>query len=572
MSSRGPGGGCGVIVANGLWFLSCLPGLIAFRLACRNVKRAQTRILFRFLARNARTELGQRLRFAAIRSVEDFKALPLTEHEDYVAAIERIAAGRAACLTADPVEVLLPTSGSTQGTKLIPCTRSLRNEIRAAVDPWIGALYLAYPSLLAGRQYWSLSPTTPCRNAPGSRVPTGFPDDAEYLGPLQRRLARRLFAVPPALSRVADRDAFEYLTLLFLLRESNLRLISVWHPSFLTTLVQRIPGQLPAIVKGVAAGTIGPEVVPDPDLRRRLCAELAPDPRRAAFLGGLDVSRRDFPGRIWPRLRVISCWTEGWSGPWLGELAAAFPGVAIQGKGLTATEGIVSFPLGRTGRKPCAVRSHFHEFIDTENGAVRNAWELQAGKTYAVVLTTGGGLCRYRLHDLVSVTGFIHQAPCLAFLSRDNLTSDLVGEKLNGRHVEESIRAVERQLGLRFAFAMLAPALPEAGDLPGYVLYAQADNAQAVDWARVAASLENLLHENYHYRHARCISQLQALRVFCVEGNATEAYRAFLIRQGLKAGDIKFTALSGHSAWMSVFAGRAQQQPAAPREGEHGRS
>ena len=228
-----------------------------------------------------------------------------------------------------------------------------------------------------------------------------------------------------------------------------------------------------------------------------------------------------WPQTVWPRLRMISCWTDGVAEPWTSELAACFPRVAIQGKGLTATEGMVSFPLGRSGKKVCAVRSHFLEFIDPESGKIHHAWDVEAGKEYTVILTTGGGLYRYRLHDLVRVTSFFNQAPCLSFISRDNLVSDMVGEKLNARHVEETLRRVEKELGHRFLFAMLAPV--QDGPRAGYALYAQPAGNAEPDFQRAAALLEIELCRNFHYRHARRMSQLEPARDLshCREGRGS---------------------------------------------------
>ena len=543
----------GVLLANLLWFLSCLPGWLAFLLASLNVKRTQTRILQGILRRNAATEWGRARRFASVRSGDDYGSIPLTEYEAYAACLQKVRDGEASVLTRAPVELLQPTSGSTAATKLIPYTRSLRREFRAAIDPWIASLYLAHPAVLLGRHYWSISPATRPLQEPSGSVRVGFADDAEYLGVFQRFLSRALFAVPPEVARVANPDAFEYLALLFLLRERNLRIISVWHPSFLTVLTRGIPGRLSAIAQDIERGEIAASVDLPHDLRRELNAGLSAHPARARELRTIDTARPDFPACLWPRLRVISCWTEGRSEPWLTELASQFPHAAIQGKGLTATEAIVSFPIGAAGRKVCAIRSHYFEFVDAATGQIKRAWEVQPGAEYSVVLTTGGGLYRYRLHDVVRVTGFFNRAPCLEFISRDNLVSDVVGEKLNGKHVEESIRRVEASCRVRFAFAMVAPAL--GARTAGYVFFVQSADGAVLDSRRAGGLLEEELNRNFHYHHARELSQLQPLRVFRIEGDGGAAYRRHRMEKGVRPGDIKFIALSPESGWGSVFEG-----------------
>ena len=45
---------------------------------------------------------------------------------------------------------------------------------------------------------------------------------------------------------------------------------------------------------------------------------------------------------------------------------------------------------------------------------------IQRGGTYSVILTTGGGLYRYQLHDLVEVTGFVGRCPLVRFLGKED--------------------------------------------------------------------------------------------------------------------------------------------------------
>ena len=127
---------------------------------------------------------------------------------------------------------------------------------------------------------------------------------------------------------------------------------------------------------------------------------------------------------VWPRLRVVSCWGDAQATLPARELQRRLPGVVVQSKGLLATEAFVSIPF--RGAHPVAIRSHFYEFID-DGGAVRLAHELQRGGSYRVVVSTGGGLGRERLGDLVEGDGFVDHTPSLRFLGRSGNVSALCG-------------------------------------------------------------------------------------------------------------------------------------------------
>ena len=92
------------------------------------------------------------------------------------------------------------------------------------------------------------------------------------------------------------------------------------------------------------------------------------------------------------------------------------PRVHIQPKGLLATEAIVTLPFRCL--TPLAVRSHFFEFL--RDGRPYLAHQLVPGEVYSVVVTTGGGLYRYRLEDKVQVNGFVERTPSLAFLGKED--------------------------------------------------------------------------------------------------------------------------------------------------------
>src|SRR5262249_44464519 len=187
---------------------------------------------------NAATAFGQALQLDQIRSYADFtRRVPLASYDSLEPWIERIRQSEPNVLTRDPVTHLVPTSGSTGARKLIPFTNGLQREFNAAIGPWLVDLQRQFPGLLGGPAYWSVTPALQAPSDEPSVVPIGFDADTAYLGGTRRRLAEAVMAVPPHAQRVRTLDEFRFQTLLHLLRCRELRLISVWHPSFLTLLL-----------------------------------------------------------------------------------------------------------------------------------------------------------------------------------------------------------------------------------------------------------------------------------------------------------------------------------------------
>ena len=317
-------------------------------------------------------------------------------------------------------------------------------------------------------------------------VSPGADSDEEALGPLQRRLVRIVQAVPPTVRLASDLDAFRRETLAHLMRCRTLSLISVWHPSFLELLV-------PHDVDTVAT---------------------------------------------WPRLRVISCWADANAAGAAAALGRRFPHATIQPKGLLSTEGVVSIPFD--GANALAYRSHFFEFRDGEH--VRLGSELQQGRRYGVLLTTGGGLYRYDTEDVVEVTGFRDACPLLRFVGRADHVSDHFGEKLNEIFVHERLELALSDIA--HAFAMLAC------DHDAYVLYIESP-ASDDELQHATHALEQSLRQAFHYDHCRRLGQLGALRFLRVHAGAATYLRERAATQRL--GDIKIPALDREQGWSERY-------------------
>ena len=264
----------------------------------------------------------------------------------------------------------------------------------------------------------------------------------------------------------------------------------------------------------------------------------------AAELERLDPRR---PETIWPRLRQISCWTDGQAAGAARDLAAWFPNVELAPKGLIATEAFVSLPF--EGARPLAVRSHVFEFIDA-SGNVLEVDDLTLGGEYSVVVTTGGGLYRYRLNDRVRVDGFVRRTPSIVFVGKEDYVSDLVGEKLSEGFVASVLATVFRTTGAQPAFALLAPERTEHGHR--YTLFVES-RVEAMP-RTLDAGVERQLRANPHYDLARRLGQLEPLAVCFVGAAAHEVFLSHGVRSGAALGGVKPSCLSTDTGWRSRFA------------------
>ncbi len=492
---------------------------------CEGIQR---RHLQRLLTTNSNTDYGREYGFADIASITNYQnQVPLTRYEDYEPFIEKIAAGQDRVLTTDDVLLFEPSSGSTASRKLIPYTPAIKQEFSCAVAPWIGSLYRQYPAIHNGRAYWSISPPSVEFRRYGVKN-VGFDDDSAYLGACAKTVFPWLAVVPGQLAQTQDTWDFRRRTVASLLAAEDLALISVWSPSFLRLLLEWY--------------------LANPEAAYAALAELHPNRagRRIAELEAIGTDENLFE-RIWPRLTVISCWADAASFPEAQRLQSFFQSTPIQGKGLLATEAFVSFPFDPNNDPVLAIGSHFFEFLSLQGDSVP-AHEVEKGRTYSVIVSTGSGLYRYRLGDQVEVTGFLGTVPTLRFVGKAEHVSDRYGEKLHEAHVSEALRDI--LAGVDHRFCMLAPDRRASG--PCYTLYVEATSPLPES---LAVRLEERLLENPNYLTCIRLGQLEPARIFKIDDDAHRAFEDRSVARGLKHGDVKATPMSNHDDWTECFRG-----------------
>ncbi len=429
------------------------------------------------LARNR--DCGYLRAFGAPNSLDEFRnCVPLCRYEDLAPSIARLQAGAADVLFAGRPVAYERTGGSSSGPKLIPYSREGLLDFQNNVAPWLAGMLARYD--IRGRVYFSISPATRAPELAGD-IPIGLPDEA-YLGTHLGRVLLEQSAVPPEVGLMTDVAAWRSATLQHLAAARDLELISVWSPTFLLRLLD-------------------------------------------------DLSD---PARLWPRLKVVSCWASGPARKFADELQRRIPHAVVQPKGLLSTEAVITVPDAAS--RPELVENGFCEFA--ADGELFLEDQLCEGGAYEVVATTASGLYRYRTGDFVRYEGSnaCHR-PILEFIGRHSLTCDIAGEKLTEGFVSNCLQSIA-------GHAFLVPCF----ERPGYALVC-ADEAQA---ARVE-DVERHLAANPQYAYARHMGQLAPLSAV-LQPRARTIVEQYLLGRGVRLGDVKPLALRSEAFWLPLLA------------------
>lgn len=534
------------LFGNTIWIALAIPDWLRFRIAWRNVRESQQKILNRILQANAESEVGKEFAFDELDSIESFQAaVPIRSYSEIEANITRMCAGAERVLCSERPALFQWTSGTSGGRKLIPYTDALKRDFQRAVNPWLVDLYWSYPRLFCGTSFWQISPLgsevagLEQSDSEASQNRIGFADDAEYLSGAAQLLWKSVSAVPSGIQRISDPELFRRVLSLHLLAAQDLRLISVWSPTFLLALFEWMQSNCDSLVHDLGHGTLNGEAVSQADLPGE--CSFRPSPERAREVAAHFRSEHPFRN-IWPRIVLVSMWTEGFAARFVKPVRDWFPGVCIQTKGLIATEAIVSLPqVGARHARVPAITSHFLEFEDVTTKAIHLADELEFGGIYEVIVTTSGGLYRYRLGDRVRVSGSWQSQPLLEVLGRDSSVSDLFGEKLHEEHVAHCFSRALQLSNLHSELYFLVPQETASGYR--YVAYLQTETVATEELESFRKNLESALSSNPHYEYCRKLGQLAEVDIELLGANAYERYVAMSRGRHISPGGEKPSVL-----------------------------
>lgn len=363
-------------------------------------------------------------------------------------------------------------------------------------------------------------------------------DDMRVLPFWKRFIAERYMAIPDSVSLAETSEDTLFATVAWLLATQDLTFVSVWSPTFLLTLIDQVEQHKDELIRVLEKGHW---------LDRAKSLNRIPCPKSDRAVVYLKcaayVKTPVFLNTIWPQLRLISCWDTSSSSTWANEVRSLFPNACVQGKGLWATEGAVTFPLN--GQYPLAINSHFYEFINLDSDSIIPSWELKKGMAVSPLLTTGSGLFRYNLKDQLVVDDFINQCPCLTFQGRVDGV-DMVGEKISTLAAQEIIKKLSDDYQIKAVSILAIPAdLLKAKGLSSkskYILLCEATQASLIDHKRIAKVFELLLQRNFHYQLARDLHQLDEAVVALVH-DARSVYEDRCKNRGMAIGNIKYEPL-----------------------------
>jgi len=503
--------------------------------------------LNRLLKENEDTCFGREHHFSDIRNYDDYqKKVPLTDYSDYAEWIRRISEkGEKNVLTTQPIVHFTVTSGTVSEPKLFPVTKKGMDLCTVYTVPAIMA-NIRKALKKNGRSLPREKGLVMMDFGLDSFTETGIRKGG-ISGASIRKHIKEIEKITVTPREVISADQYldsKYLHALFALKERKLSWIASSYMTVIAGLLDCMEMHWEKLCGDIEKGEISPDIEMADKVRQALNSGLKPDPKRAEELRTVfrdGFSAQAIGKRIWPKLSGISAIGSG-SFRIHAEKVRRFAGeeVQISFSVIEASESLIAIAAGcNTDDFIMVPQAGFFEFIpEGEDETILPVDQVEVGKKYELVLTTISGLYRYRIGDVVMVSGHYGQIPIIQFSHRINVFLNIAGEKTSEFFLSKVIKGFEEKTGITVAEYC---AYADTNDTPGhYVLLLEPTGL--MDMSRVK-EYEEIIEEElltaFGYRYERQSGNIHHAELLIQQIGTHLLYRELQIMKGAGRNQLK---------------------------------
>ncbi|CAL4989761.1 unnamed protein product [Urochloa decumbens] len=440
-----------------------------------NVDAAQERVLAEILSRNADAEyLATKCGLAGATDRATFRAkVPMVTYDDLAPYIRRIADGdRSPILSGSghPISEFLTSSGTSGGErKLIPTVADELGRRHLLYSLVMPVMNQRVPGLDKGKGLYFLfvkSETKTPGGLPARTVLTSYYKSTHF----RNHSTGDVYSnnTSPAAAITCD-DAFQsaYAQLLCgLCQRRDVARVGAVFASGLLRVVRFFQRNWEQLAADVEAGALTNPRVTDSSVRAAVAGVLRrPDPELAEFIRA-EGSSGDGSGiiaRIWPNAKCLDTIVTGSMAQYVPTLNYYSGGLPVISDIYGSSEcyfGINLRPMCDPYEVSYTIMPNmaYFEFLPMDGGGdgddASQLVELagvEAGREYELVVTNYAGLCRYRVGDVLRVTGFHNAAPEFRYVRRRNVLLSVVGadEKTDEAFLQRAVERASSALLLR---------------------------------------------------------------------------------------------------------------------------
>ncbi|KAL0916805.1 hypothetical protein M5K25_014344 [Dendrobium thyrsiflorum] len=458
-----------------------------------NAEEVQKRVLAEILGRNAETEYLRRHGMGGATDRKVFKErIPIVTYEDLKPEIQRIADGdRSAILSAVPISEFLTSSGTSAGErKLMPTIQEELDRRQLLYSLLMPVMNIYVPGLDKGKALYFLfvkPETTTPGGLPARPVLTSYYNSHHFrhrpFDPYNN------YTSPTAAILCPDSHQSMYAQMLSgLLHRLQVLRVGAVFASGLLRAIRFLQLHYRSLAADISNGSLSFDQVSNPSIRSAVAAFLRPDPALADLLIR-ECGSGDWAGivtRIWPNTKYLDVIVTGAMAQYIPTLEYYSGGLPMACTMYASSEcyfGLNLRPMCRPDEVSYTIMPNmgYFEFIPcdaytaTEVAAPATAVDLaevEEGKEYELVITTYAGLYRYRVGDILKVTGFHNAAPMFRFVRRKNVLLSIESDKTDEEELQAAVERASKLIEPYGASVVEYTSQAYTKEIPGhYVIY-----------------------------------------------------------------------------------------------------
>ncbi|KAG2245373.1 hypothetical protein Bca4012_022992 [Brassica carinata] len=467
-----------------------------------NADQVQRRVLEEILTRNADVEYLRRHDLDGRTDRETFKnVMPVITYEDIQPEINRIANGdKSPILSSKPISEFLTSSGTSGGERKLMPTIEEELDRRSFLYSFLMPVMSQFvPGLDKGKGMYFLfikSESKTPGGLPARPVLTSYYKSSHFkerpFDPYTN------YTSPNETILCPDSYQSMYSQMLCGLYQHHevLRVGAVFASGFIRA-IKFLEKHWIELVQDIRTGILSSSIT-DPSVREAVAKILKPSPKIAEFVES-ECKKKSWQGiitRLWPNTKYVDVIVTGTMSQYIPTLDYYSNGLPLVCTMYASSEcyfGVNLRPLCKPSEVSYTLipTMAYFEFLPVHrNTGVTNSINLpkaltekeqqelvdlvdvKLGQEYELVVTTYAGLCRYRVGDLLRVTGFKNKAPQFSFICRKNVVLSIDSDKTDEVELQNAVKNAVTHLVPFDASVSEYTSYADTSSIPGhYVLF-----------------------------------------------------------------------------------------------------
>ncbi|WCJ17849.1 Auxin-responsive GH3 family protein [Euphorbia peplus] len=554
----------------------------------RNAELVQEKVLAEILSRNKNVEYLKRFKLDGANDRKSFKTkLPIITYEDLQPEIQRIANGdRSPILSAHPISEFLTSSGTSAGErKLMPTIKEELDRRQLLYSLLMPVMNLYVPGLDKGKGLYFLFVKSETKTQGGLLarpvLTSYYKSDHFKTRPYD---PYNVYTSPNEAILCADSFQSMYTQMLcgLLDRHQVLRVGAVF-ASGLLRAIRFLQLNWAQLANDIESGVLNKRIT-DSSVKGCMDKILKPNPDLAEFIR-FECGKGEWGGiikRIWPNTKYLDVIVTGAMAQYIPTLEFYSDGLPMACTMYASSEcyfGLNLNPMCKPSEVSYTIMPNmaYFEFMPHNPESTRDSppklvdlVNVEVGKEYELVITTYAGLYRYRVGDILRVTGFHNSTPQFHFVRRKNVLLSIDSDKTDEAELQKAVENASELLREFNTSVVEYTSYADTKTIPGhYVIYWE---LMVKDWTnspshevlnQCCLAMENSL--NSVYRQGRVAdNSIGPLEIRVVKNGTFEELMDYAISRGASINQYKVPRCVNYTPIMELLDSRVVSSHFSP--------